>query len=262
MSETGKKNDEVDCPECGVQNIPCEKCKKVKPNCPECLTNLKEGYCPDHKRPFDTEDYLNLWTKFPSWGVYPLIGLILVVILTPLIFIAINHIFIKFGKEDLELIGALGDSYGGLNALFSALAFAGLIYTVLLQRKELSLQRLEVSETRKELKKGAEAQEKTATYQEKLTNLEAYSILLRTYTDSIKSIDEQIIKLKENFAEHPDYQQFTPSGPIPDYSKIKEALDKNKTVIKKREMRVNLENLQISAMTKIQTIVRVIEENS
>jgi hypothetical protein len=44
-----------------------------------------------------------------------------------------------------------GDSFGMANALFSALAFAFLIVTAIMQRKELELQRAELSETRKVL---------------------------------------------------------------------------------------------------------------
>jgi len=43
-----------------------------------------------------------------------------------------------------------GDSFGAANALFSALAFAFLIVTVLMQRKELEFQRQELRDTRKE----------------------------------------------------------------------------------------------------------------
>lgn len=35
--------------------------------------------------------------------------------------------------------GIVGDMFGAVNALFSGLAFAGLIYTITVQRKELSL---------------------------------------------------------------------------------------------------------------------------
>ncbi len=52
-----------------------------------------------------------------------------------------------------------GDSFGMANTLFSALAFAFLIVTALMQRKELELQRKELTDTRKELKKSAIAQE-------------------------------------------------------------------------------------------------------
>lgn len=47
--------------------------------------------------------------------------------------------------------GTFGDMFGAVNALFSGLAFAGIIFTIFLQRRELQLQRSELEETRKEL---------------------------------------------------------------------------------------------------------------
>ncbi len=49
--------------------------------------------------------------------------------------------------------GQFGDMFGSVNSLFSGLAFAGIIYTVLLQREELSAQRRELKLTRREFKK-------------------------------------------------------------------------------------------------------------
>ncbi len=46
--------------------------------------------------------------------------------------------------------GTFGDMFGAINALFSGLAFAGIIFTILLQRNELELQREELRETRQE----------------------------------------------------------------------------------------------------------------
>ncbi len=57
--------------------------------------------------------------------------------------------------------GQFGDVFGVVNALFSGLAFTGLIYTVFLQREELSLQRKELELTRQELKRSAKAQEQS-----------------------------------------------------------------------------------------------------
>jgi hypothetical protein len=61
--------------------------------------------------------------------------------------------------------GQFGDLFGSVNALFSGLAFAGVIYAIFLQRKELSfqrneleLQREEMRESRKEFAAQAEAQ--------------------------------------------------------------------------------------------------------
>lgn len=48
--------------------------------------------------------------------------------------------------------GTLGDMFGTVNALFSGLALAGIIFTILLQRKELGYQRDELRATRKEFK--------------------------------------------------------------------------------------------------------------
>ena len=48
--------------------------------------------------------------------------------------------------------GTFGDMFGAVNALFSGLAFAGLIATLLYQRDELKLQRTELSLTHQELK--------------------------------------------------------------------------------------------------------------
>lgn len=48
--------------------------------------------------------------------------------------------------------GTFGDKFGAINALFSGLAFAGLIVTLLYQKEELKLQREELAQTREELK--------------------------------------------------------------------------------------------------------------
>lgn len=51
----------------------------------------------------------------------------------------------------VEKSGVFGDSFGLLTSLFSGLAFAGLIITIIMQKEELSLQRQELSLTRNEL---------------------------------------------------------------------------------------------------------------
>ena len=53
-----------------------------------------------------------------------------------------------------EQRGTFGDMFGAVNSLFSGLAFAGVIYAIFLQRRELR-------ETRHELKRTADAQEKS-----------------------------------------------------------------------------------------------------
>jgi len=50
--------------------------------------------------------------------------------------------------DDMEKRGQFGDLFGAINSLFSALAFAGVLYTVLMQRQELAMQREELEASR------------------------------------------------------------------------------------------------------------------
>jgi uncharacterized membrane protein len=54
--------------------------------------------------------------------------------------------------KDLSQRGQFGDLFGSVNALFSGLAFASLLYTILLQLEQTKLQREELSLQREELK--------------------------------------------------------------------------------------------------------------
>jgi len=79
---------------------------------------------------------------FKLW-IYGLIGTIIIIGL---------WIFTYYHLKDLPHTdrGTLGDMFGTVNALFSGLALAGIIFTILLQRKELGYQREELKATRLE----------------------------------------------------------------------------------------------------------------
>jgi hypothetical protein len=85
--------------------------------------------------------------------------------------------------------GTFGDMFGAVNALFSGLAFGGVIYAVLLQRQELKLQRDELQLTRHELagqKEQMQAQNETLKKQ----NFEnTFFQLLRLHNDIVNAID-------------------------------------------------------------------------
>lgn len=68
---------------------------------------------------------------------------------------------VYLGLPDWSSRGQFGDVFGSVNALFSGLAFSGIIYTILLQREELALQRKELELTRQELQRSAAAQEQS-----------------------------------------------------------------------------------------------------
>ena len=79
------------------------------------------------------------YTKYIVWSV---IGVLIVWAQT---------FFLYFMKDEAKR-GQFGDMFGAANALFSGLAFAGVIITLIQQREELSLQRNELKQTRKEFK--------------------------------------------------------------------------------------------------------------
>ncbi len=135
--------------------------------------------------------------------------------------------FLSQGIEDLTP-GTAGDMFGAVNALFSALAFAFLIYTALMQREELKLQREELRETRKELARSAEAHQelvKISTVQLELSRKQylkneiahiefirieesrfpdKHALLLRVLNHPVKIIFVEVNSEKINIAKH-DY---------------------------------------------------------
>lgn len=115
-------------------------------------------------------------------GLYILLGLVFIVWIAS-IFGLIQYI------PDPEKKGQFGDSFGAINSLFSGLALAGIIYTIYLQKKELSLQRKELSDTREEFK----IQNKTLSLQ-RFEN--TFFHLLELHHQIVNAIDIDIYKNK------------------------------------------------------------------
>ena len=105
--------------------------------------------------------------------------------------------------------GVFGDSFGLLTSLFSGLAFAGLIITILMQKEELALQRDELLLTRKELsgqRKELAIQNTTMIHQ----NFEnTFFRMLSLHNDIVKEMDlakgGKIIKGRDVFKKLHEY---------------------------------------------------------
>ncbi len=83
------------------------------------------------------------------------------------IFIIILLLFVIFYiwatcSHNLKDLSKIGDAFNILNTFFTALAFIGLIVTILLQRKDLALQREELKLQREEMKRQCEEQKRQA----------------------------------------------------------------------------------------------------
>jgi len=91
--------------------------------------------------------------------------------------------------HDTSERGTFGDMFGAVNALFSGLAFATLIYTAWMQRDELALQREELAATRAELagqKLQLEEQSKTFALQR---FEDSFFSLLRVHGEIVAAMD-------------------------------------------------------------------------
>jgi hypothetical protein len=102
----------------------------------------------------------------------------ILILLIVLLLMLINWLWLK----DMDDRGTFGDMFGGVNALFSGLAFAGVIYAILLQRHDLELQRVELRGQREQM----EAHNRALLKQ----NFEnTFFQLLRLHTDITKAVD-------------------------------------------------------------------------
>lgn len=93
--------------------------------------------------------------KKNSWGCNLLISSLVVLC----ILIGYALLIIKY-IDDWEHRGLFGDLFGAVNALFSGLAFAGLIITIRQQHKDLDYQRQAIEQTNEEMQNQTEEFEK------------------------------------------------------------------------------------------------------
>jgi len=94
--------------------------------------------------------------------------------------------------------GSFGDMFGAVGALFSGLAFAGVILTVYYQTQELRLQRAAVEQTNEYLESLAEAQRSTDRAMCRLAKAQALAGVLQSEAlAAVKSMRGPSEKMKE-----------------------------------------------------------------
>lgn len=103
-----------------------------------------------------------------------------------------------FGIPDSA--GVFGDQFGSINALFSGLAFAGVIVSLFFQKHEIRLQREELTLQREELAKSTEAQQKSSAALEERLRFErdlAQSRLTFDLYEGFQTIDPDNARLRQ-----------------------------------------------------------------
>lgn len=109
--------------------------------------------------------------------------LILISAMVILIQVVVGYIvYLKFANWNER--ADFGEMFGAVNTLFSGLAFAGVIYAIFLQRRELELQRYELEMTREELRRTADAQEKS----EKVLVEQAGALMLTARLNALNTL--------------------------------------------------------------------------
>lgn len=152
---------------------------------------------------------------------------------SPLIFLSVGVVglfalswwWLTLTINDPEKQGQFGDQFGAVNALFSGLAFAGLIFTIILQKKELALQREELTQTREELKgqkEQLEEQNKTLKIQ-RFENtffqmLTQFQEIVNNITYSYKDISGKVHTVKGREAFYDSFEIAEHETKLPDWN--------------------------------------------
>ncbi len=117
--------------------------------------------------------------------------------------------FLEIGNMELGVkAGEVGDIFGFSNALFSGLAFLGLIVTIFMQNKELKMQREELELQRKEMKgqkeqlglqrEEMEGQKEQLKLQREEMQKQNKVMVKQSFDNTFFKLLDTIIKLEEN----------------------------------------------------------------
>ena len=98
---------------------------------------------------------------------------------------------------DLNKMSLFGDSFGSINALFSGLALAAIIFTVYQQHQELSLQREELKLQREEMKASREELAKQAEAQQLSLEASLVQFKITTKEIEVRAIEMESLKIVE-----------------------------------------------------------------
>ena len=133
-----------------------------------------------------TKDEHSSWLD-QTWFAFVMLGIIAAVIVG--LWLKVPQCLGE-GLKPAEEKGTFGDSFGSVNALFTGLAFAGLVFSILLQQRQIRLQRADFLSQLKEM----EGSRKTVEEQNKL--LAAQNQLMRGQTDvSLVELEAQAMQL-------------------------------------------------------------------
>lgn len=101
-------------------------------------------------------------------------------------------LFVNSLSPQSEYRASVGDLFGGVNALFSGLALAGIVTTIFLQSRELQLQREELKSTRDVLEKTAAANAAAAKALDNQIEIQVLAAELNAVSTLLNSVNSQL----------------------------------------------------------------------
>jgi hypothetical protein len=152
-------------------------------------------------------------THRSSGGLGQLVAAICVAIFVVLLLQGLYGVLVFRWFGEMDTRGQFGDIFGGVNAFFTGLAFAGVIYTIFLQRKELELQR-------DELHRSADALSEQVERLKEAAELSAISTLVDTYGTQLRPMLDATHQTRVDMAWH-ERQRAAPEAD----ESVKEASD-------------------------------------
>ena len=175
---------------------------------------------------------------------------------------------------ELENRGSFGDMFGAINALFSGLALFGIIVSIFIQQKELSLQKDELKDTREEFKINRitsilfkqldylnSSVEKIYFYSSKNYSFNNNRVKIDDFVPSLNEIEENRIGLKELIDENSKSINFITEKIISILSLIEEIININKleTIEKVQIKTIFIKNLNPNILPLIAHKVRLLK---
>lgn len=134
--------------------------------------------------------------------------ILVILIIAVLVIYALSWLFVDCAYNEATDRGTFGDKFGAVNALFSGLAFAGLIFTIILQRKELSLQREELQLTRQEMS------DQTYEFEKQNSTLQLQRFE-NTFFQLLNQFEQITSNLSFSYMENTDCKDYYPEGDGP-----------------------------------------------
>ncbi|GAB5404576.1 MAG: hypothetical protein Aurels2KO_28070 [Aureliella sp.] len=111
-------------------------------------------------------------------------------------------VVVELNPDHHQAVGTFGDSFGAVNALFSGLAFVGVIVAILIQSNELKLQRRELRLSRTQLRLTREelnGQKAQMVEQSKIMSRQPFENTFFKMLDSFDNIREYIAAMTRGY---------------------------------------------------------------